>query len=82
MKKKAPVEFAVSAEEKHPACKLNLSALGARERRARAAEPNRRACGNQERGKRTEIRPVVTIQTRHIEEEEPDVAPSGTVLLH
>lgn len=42
----APVEFVVSAEETHPACKLNLSALGARERRARAAEPNRKACGN------------------------------------
>ncbi|KAK2838670.1 hypothetical protein Q7C36_013484 [Tachysurus vachellii] len=31
--------------------------------------------------KRTEIQPVVPIQIRRIEEE-PDVAPSGTVLLH
>lgn len=32
-------------------------------------------------GGRTEIRPVVPIQSRQIEEA-PDVAPSGTVLLH
>lgn len=48
--------------------------------RAQRSQTAKRA-GIRKGGKRTDIQPVVPIQIRRIEEE-PDVSPSGTVLLH